>query len=205
MRSGAGKIASSTAPFLKRQLLALLPGFVFFFLLFNIRTATDTLILGHSDATPSGTLALVALAMVASRLVIIADRLPVARALSREPLIFATLAKSLVYAVFALVYRLAKVAVPRVLEHGLSAGVQLLSADVDWRRFWGIRALADVRAPGVRRRARAGPRGGWRARRRQAVLLPAADGLTRPRLGESSFSAARSPARRSRASRPAGT
>ena len=138
MGSKARKLGASVARVLKQQLLGILPGFLFFFILFNVRTVTDSLILGHSDATPSGELALVLLAMVASRLMMIADRLPTARALSRKPLIVGTLVKTLVYSLFALVYRVAKLGLPFVFRDGPLAGARRFWAELDWRRFWGI-------------------------------------------------------------------
>ena len=124
---------------LSQRLRAHLSPFLFFLVLFNVRSITDLLILGRSEVSPLHELSLVALAFVSARILLMADHLPFMRLFSSKPLVYGTLWKALLYSLAALLYRAARLLIPFAIHRGASlAALRQLGEETNWSRFWGI-------------------------------------------------------------------
>lgn len=121
------------------ELLDILPIVVFFFLVFNVRFLTDALVFGRIAASPLSEIGILIKALVAAKVVLLSDLLPFMDAFRNKPLIWATLWKTLLYSVAALVFRLLDDLIPLISRfHGIRPATEHLIADQNWSRFFGI-------------------------------------------------------------------
>ncbi len=130
---------SRALKWLGSELLDVLPILVFFFLVFNVRVLTDSLVFGRLVASPLSELGILGKALVASKVVLLTDLLPFVDSFQDKPLIWSTCWKTVFYSIGAVVFRLLDDLFPLVARfRGLRPAVERLVADQDWPSFFGI-------------------------------------------------------------------
>jgi hypothetical protein len=90
----------------KELLLEILPAFAFFLIMFYLLLVTKALILKHYGiATQSSAIAVIS-ALIAAKVVLIANRIPLLNIYPRKPLIYNVVFKTIVFSIFTILFML---------------------------------------------------------------------------------------------------
>jgi hypothetical protein len=123
----------------RRQLVHVVPAYVFFFVAFNIIVQTQALMVGREHAPEISVVLIAVAAGIVAKVVLLVDNLPFIDLFGQRPLIYNTLWKTLVYSAGALVVRFGEHAVEFAIRFGgLSVGLRHYLAEWPWHMFWAV-------------------------------------------------------------------
>ena len=124
---------------LKAELLSVLPPVVFFFLAVNLINITHALFFHKQHIATYPELTLLIGAAVVGKVLAVLDLLPTMNVFKGKPLIYATLWKTSIYSLGALLYRCCDRLAPSIFQYKeLGVAIRQWILFEDWYRFWGV-------------------------------------------------------------------
>jgi hypothetical protein len=124
---------------LKAEFLSVLPAVVFFFLALNLINISHALLFHKQQIAVERELHLLIGAAIAGKVLTVVDLLPFLNVFHARPLIYATLWKTSIYSLGALLYRYCDRLAPFIFEYKeLGVAIQQWILREDWYRFWGV-------------------------------------------------------------------
>jgi hypothetical protein len=122
--------------FLKHEMTELLPPTIYFLIAFNVVELTTMLALRSFSVEVSNHAAATILALVVGKVVLIANKLPLLRAIDHKPLLYSVLFKSFIYSALVLIVRLLEDWLPALIHTGsLVAATEHLGTETNWWTF----------------------------------------------------------------------
>ena len=124
---------------LKRELLELTPPIFFFFVAFNVIIFTKRLMLEQYGINFSSHIAASVGALIAGKVVLIADKIPFINKYPDKPLIYNVVWKTLIYVLVTLVIRSLEFLLPLWWKYrSVSLAVEHLWDETIWAHFWVV-------------------------------------------------------------------
>jgi hypothetical protein len=130
---------------IKKELIAVLPPTIFFFIALHIVALIRALML-EGIGVALGTTASVAMgALILGKAVLIADMMPFINRYPEKPLIYNVVWKTVIYSLIAMTLRFLERLIHGWREAGgLGAGYEQLRSEIIWPHFWAIQILLVV-------------------------------------------------------------
>ncbi len=130
---------------IEHEVRELLPAFLYFLVAFNLIVVTDALTTRQYGVRPFSVISAVVGALVAAKVVLLANLLPFMEKFRGRPLIYPTIWKTLLYVLAALVVRYIEHVISFAARYGgLVEGTRHLVDEVIWSRFWAIQIWLTV-------------------------------------------------------------
>ena len=124
---------------LKRELLEVTPPTFFFFVAFNVIIFTKRLMLEQYGINFSTHIAASLAALIAGKVVLIADKIPFINKYPDKPLIYNVVWKTLIYVLVTLAVRSLELLLPLLWKYrNVSVAVERLWNKTVWPHFWAI-------------------------------------------------------------------
>jgi hypothetical protein len=124
---------------LKKELLHIIPVFIFFFIAFNIINVTEGLILKKAGIGRFGILEITLAAALVAKILLVLDHMAIVEWVPYRPLIHRILWKTFLYWLTTLLVRLVMRFVPYLfIKQELSTKWEQFIIHVDWPLFWSI-------------------------------------------------------------------
>ena len=122
---------------IKKELLEVLPTFIFFLIMFQILVVTRALTLKAYGITAHSTAIAVIGALVVAKAVRIADKLPFLNLYPKKPLVWNAVLKTVVFGIITSFFLFIEELLRQSHEYGgIAAGYRHLKTDVVWPAFW---------------------------------------------------------------------
>ena len=126
----------------KKEVIHLLPAIIYFAVCFNIFHFSQGLMLGPNDTRFTSYLGANLGAIIAAKVILIADCLPFINAFPNKPIIYNITWKFFIYSFFVIFVQ----AIDSVAQHWYaskqwSVAYNALQADIDHPLFWGVQIL----------------------------------------------------------------
>ena len=119
-----------------KEILHVLPAFIFFFITFNIISMTESFILKKAGITPFTFIHVTLAALVIAKILIVIDHLPFVNLFPNKPLIYNVVWKTIFYWFITLCVCIAIRITPFLMSgQGLKRDFQDFLAKVDWVLF----------------------------------------------------------------------
>ena len=156
-----------------REILHVLPAFIFFCIAFNIINLTESFLFKRAGIVPFTFVYVTLSAVVIAKVLLVIDHLPIVNLFPNRPLIFTTLWKTIFYWAINLFVRLSIRFSPYLLQDGkFFSKIENFYSQMDWNLFVGVqsfylmlfalfvfaRELNQALGPGTIRRIFLGPR-----------------------------------------------
>jgi len=127
------KIISS----IRKELLEILPAFIFFLFMFQILLVTKALTLEEYGITFHASAVAIVGALFVSKAILVADKLPFLNLYPRWPLIWNVVLKTVVFSIFVFLFLFVEELLRQAHKlGGLIAAYKRLGTDVIWPVFW---------------------------------------------------------------------
>ncbi len=123
---------------LGRECLEILPAMLFLLVTFHMTIFVQNLLIGDFDLTPVRAVSATNGALVVSKCMLIARKLPLTHLFRGRALILSILWRTLVYGALVLAFKVVERLVPIVREHGLGGAWGRLMEETHWGRFWAV-------------------------------------------------------------------
>jgi len=124
--------------FVKKEFLEMLPPTIFFLVVFSVLVLTRSLIFADSDVEMLTYAAALIGALIIGKSVLIADALPVWHLFDNQPRVTLIIARTIAYALVALVFQFLEEIIPLARSEGsFGAGMDKLGDEIHWPLFWG--------------------------------------------------------------------
>lgn len=122
---------------IKKEVLHILPAFLFFLVMFRILGVTRDLALKTYGVVPRQTAIAIVGSLIVAKAILIADRIPLLNQYPRRPLIWNVISKTIVFGFIVFLFFLVEETVRSSrIYGGMAAGFAHISADVIWPAFW---------------------------------------------------------------------
>jgi len=121
------------------EVKGVIPPTIFFFITFNLISFTNSLNLKRYGISVSTFASVTFGALVAGKVVLIADKLPFINRYPEKPLIYNVVWKTLIYSLASLLIRYVEHLIGFLRQYGsLSVANSRLFEEIDWPRFWSV-------------------------------------------------------------------
>jgi hypothetical protein len=119
-----------------REMREAVPALLFFLVVFHMLLITKNVILeGHSITATNAAVATVG-ALIVSKAILVADKLPIARLFSGR-MLYNILWKALLFSAVSLLFRFVEELIPLIAKHNsFVAAVTHMAEEVSWPHFW---------------------------------------------------------------------
>ena len=132
-----GMSAGKVFGFLRKECLEILPAFIFFALMFTIVLVTRALTLEEYGITPHASAAAVIGALLVSKAILVADRIPYLNLYPKFPLFWNVLLKTAVFSLLTFLFLFIEEWIRQIHKHqGMAEAIRQFSSDVIWPFFW---------------------------------------------------------------------
>jgi hypothetical protein len=122
-----------------KEIKSVIPPTIFFFITFNLISFTNALNLKHYGISVSNFASATIGALVAGKVVLIADKLPFINRYPDKPLIYNVVWKTIIYSLAALLIRYVEHLIGFLRQYGsLSVANSRLLEEINWPRFWSV-------------------------------------------------------------------
>jgi hypothetical protein len=122
---------------IKKELLNVLPAFIFFLLMFHVLIVTKALVLKDYGITPENSAFAIIGALIVAKVILIFDRMPFLNLYPKRPLIWNVALKTVVFAVVTLAFLIIEETIHSARKYGgFASGVEHLKTDIAWSAFW---------------------------------------------------------------------
>jgi hypothetical protein len=123
--------------FLKKECQEILPAFIFFALMFTIVLVTRALTLEEYGITPHASATAVIGALLVSKAILLADRIPYLNLYPKFPLFWNVLLKTVVFSLLTFLFLFIEEWIRQVHKHqSVAEAFRQFSNDVVWLFFW---------------------------------------------------------------------
>lgn len=121
----------------RREVLHILPAFVFFLVMFNILVVTRALALKQYGITPHASAVAIIGALIVAKVILIADKIPFLNQYPGKPLIWNILLKTIAFTVIAFLFLIIEELIRQARQDGgFSGAFASFGADIIWPIFW---------------------------------------------------------------------
>lgn len=122
---------------LVKELLHVLPAFIFFLIMFYILVVTKALTLREYGITPHGSAVAIVGALIVAKVILIADKLPFLNLYPKKPLAWNVALKTIAFGMITFVFLFVEETIRAAHKYGgFSAGYEHLKADIIWPALW---------------------------------------------------------------------
>lgn len=122
---------------IKKELLGVLPAFIFFLIMFHILVITKALTLKEYGITYGASAVAVIGALIVAKAILIADRIPFLNLYPKKPLIWNVALKTVVFGVIIFLFLVVEEMIHQGRRYGsFVIGCEHLKTDVKWPVFW---------------------------------------------------------------------
>lgn len=132
-----GGFMNSIVARIRKELLEVLPAFIFFLIMFYILVITRALTLKAYGITTHSTAIAVIGALIVAKAILIADRLPFLNLYPGKPLAWNAVLKTVVFGIITFLFLFIEELLHQSHQYGsIAAGYGHLKTDVIWPAFW---------------------------------------------------------------------
>ncbi len=122
---------------IRKELLEILPAFLFFFVMFHVLMVTRALTLEEYGISPRASAVAILGALIVSKAIFLADKFPFLNLYPRRPLFWNVLLKAVVFSFFVFLFLFIEELIHQAYKGGgFAAAYKRLWTDVVWPVFW---------------------------------------------------------------------
>ena len=119
-----------------REIREAVPAMLFFLVVFHMLLITKNVILEDYHITPTDTAVATVGALIVSKAILIADKLPIARLFSGR-MLYNILWKALFFSAVSLLFRFVEELIPLIAKHNsFVSAVAHMAEEISWPHFW---------------------------------------------------------------------
>ena len=131
--------------FIKKEIKEALPAVIFFFVIFHLGAITQALLLKDYGITNTRSAIATAFALIVAKVILIADKLPVAKVFHHRPAIYTIAWKTFIFGLITLLFRFIEETIPVAFRYGSIRGAtEHFFQDLSWSHFWAIQMWLTV-------------------------------------------------------------